>query len=853
MTVSTTRPLLIALVLLLIGFTLPAQNRFKKQADEQFKQLAYASATKYYKKALTKEFDPDCIIKLAECYRLMNDYEQAAIWYEKVMQLQNKPSLTLFYYGHSLLQSQQYDQARLRFQQFADANPDDPRGKNFVDAIDRMETLMRDSARFEIENLPFNTDASDFGAIPWGGGLVFASSRDEGSVVSRDFEWLDAPYLNLFHTEFKEDAKSQWGKPIPLKGALNTRYHESNFTWSKDSDIIYFNRNNFFERKKGKNQDGVILLKIYEATMEGLNAKDLSEFPYNNDNYSMGHPALSSDGKQLYLVSDKPGGEGGTDIYVCSKTGTGWGKPVNLGPVINTPGNEMFPNITKEGILYFSSNGHPGMGHLDLFITQKQSDGTWGTVENMGAPLNSPYDDFALSMEPDGRRGYFTSNRPGGKGDDDIYRFEPGGATVEVIVLDSVAQLPIEGAQVRVLDYEGGAITEYVTDSAGRILFNTENGKNFHGRVMTTEFPDKELDMSTESETGQTFFSYLVELYNPPPAISAIVIDEVTKERLPGSVIYFKDIETDSVEKRVADKNGRFAIKLGVTKSYNLLVTHDGYLNYTDLVSTTEYRYDGDTIIPLRMEKIRFNEPIVLENIHYDFDLWDIRGDAIPELLKLKKLLQDNPQLRIELSSHTDCRGSDPYNEVLSKKRALSARQFLLKQGVQPDQIIAKGYGETKLINRCDDGVECTEDEHFANRRTEFKILGIIAGIDAENSILETSEVGKPPPVYVPENKKADFNSPTLPRLPFKKGAKPGQMVYRVQIGMYPAPLTAEDLKKVFEYQDFTFEVEENGIWMYQIGDYYKRENALRALRQLKGYGYSVAKIRRFRDGMELE
>lgn len=849
------------ILMMVFAISLNGQNRQKREADRYYKLLAYARAIDLYEKSLEKEYNPDAVLKLADCYRLTNQYEKAAEWYGKAMTIENKSPEMVFHYGHLLLTTGDQAAARQRFLEFSRLVPEDPRGRAFAELLANTAPLMQDSGKYEISLLEVNSDASDFGPVPYGGGLIFASSRKSG-IINREFDWLEAPFLNLVHAKRIAEGEEKFEAPQSLEGEINTRFHESNFTWCNGCPEVFFTRNNYFQSRKGASDEGVILLKIYSAVMDGLEAVSIEEFPHNSDEYSVGHPTLSRDGKTLIFVSDMPGGEGGKDLYRCRKVGESWSEPENMGPEINTAGDEMFPFLHADGKLYFSSNGHAGLGNLDLFLAEKQAEGY--EIRNMGFPVNSPYDDFAPWVDEGHRQGYFSSNRPGGAGDDDIYHFTLGGATVEVIVMDKIAQLPIENAQIDIQNLNDNSEFTLTTDSAGRILFPSDLGVDYDGIVLTEEFPDKQFKMNTHSEAGETFFSFLVELANPPPAISAIVIDAVTEERLPGSKIVFENLNRPDTTRRKADRNGRFAIKLGENTSYKLTVTHPGYLIYSDTVSTTENAYDGDTIIPLNMTKILFNKPIVLENIHYDFDMWFIRSDAIPDLQELVQLMNENPTIRIELSSHTDCRGSDPYNIVLSQKRATAAREYLLEHGIAPGRIVAKGYGETRLVNECDDGVDCTEDQHFANRRTEFRIIGYVEDIDQEGSMLVTAEDPDAPPMYIPETGRdnpefnrlsaqtASMNDPDLPdRMVFEDMVPlDGKLVFRIQIGAFSAEIPEEGLKNLFEYRPFTFKVEENGLFKYMVGDYFDFAAAKRARNHLTGYGYKDAMVLGWKDGV---
>lgn len=728
-------------------------SKWKFKADRYFDRLAYSQAIDLYQRHLKKYDDPEAVLRLAECYRLTKQYNEAAKWYERVMSLDYQPSITRYHYAHTLMQQGRLEEAAKMFESYTFLEPNDQRGENYSNALKRFDQLLDDSTFYTIDLLPINTEYSDFGAWPHDGQVVFASSRKEGSVFYQNFDWLDAPFLSFYHARPKGEDTTHWSVPKPLKGDINSRYHESNFTQA-DSGRVYFTRNNYFQKRKGESEQGIILLKIYSGRMDGWEVNDIREFPYNSDNYSLTHPCLSRDGKTIYFTSDMPGGFGGKDIYKCEWINGGWGQPQNLGNLVNTPGDEMFPFIHEDGSLYFSSDGHPGMGHLDNFVVRLTSKSQ--QVVNLGYPINSPYDDFAIYMQEDKEGGYFSSNRPSKYGDDDIYSFTMIRPVIEIIVLDSVAQLPIENAEIIVNDYQFQTTDTFLTDLNGEITFKTDFGGDFDAHINTLEFSPEFLEMSTRTESNQLVFRYRVVLYNPPPAITALVIDEETQERLPGArVDIIKLINNDTI-RRVADRNGRIAVKLEETTYYEISVRAQGYLNYTNRFSTTQWALDGDTIIPMKLTKLEFNKPYAIDNIHYDFDKFYIKQEYYGPLAELAKTLLDNPTLVIELGSHTDCRGSDTYNEWLSSQRAKSARNILINMGVAPERIHAKGYGEYVLANHCRDGVPCTDDEHYQNRRTEFKIIGTISDVDMEHSTLYTDEriLGiEEAPDYTPEKR----------------------------------------------------------------------------------------------------
>ncbi len=726
--------LVLAMILMATGL-LQAQARLKRKGDALYAKLAYELAIPYYEHYLKKADNNDATMKLANCYRLTHNYDKAAEWYGKVVLIQNAPPISYYYAGHALMQQGNLEAAKEMFAMYDGLAMDDKRGKNFVQAIDRYADLLKDSMRVELKAMPFNTPDSEFGIFPYQKGYIIAAAHQENAAVVREFNWLKTPFLNFYFVTHGEDSTG-WTTPELIKGDVNTRYHESNFTMADGSTEFFFTRNNFIDKQKGKSEEGVIKLKLYKGQINDLETSAIEELPLNSDDYSTTHPSISADGQTLYFASDMPGGEGGKDIYYCTRAGDGWSAPVNMKD-INTSGDEMFPFIQKDGTFYFSSDGHPGLGHLDIFYVKPQGD---RQVVNMGFPINSAWDDFAFYMDGNNEDGFLSSDREGGQGRDDIYQFKLRRPVLEIYVLDSIAELPIEGATVRVRDLTDNSEQSFVTDSSGAYSFKTYFAHAFEITVETPEFGITKTTMSTDAASGELVFRKDVNLWTPPPSITGLVIDDSTQERLPGSEVEFVDLRRKENQIRVADRNGRFHIKLEPSTYYEINVRKKGYMTYTARVSTTLNAFDGDTIIPLKLEKIPFNKPIRLKNIHYDFDKWTIRADAYNDLIYLANLMKKNPTLIVELGSHTDCRGSDSYNQVLSQKRAVSARIFLIDLGIDPMRIQAKGYGESQISNQCKDGVACAEPLHDDNRRTEFKIIGEIEGVDMKNSVLETKQ-----------------------------------------------------------------------------------------------------------------
>jgi len=421
-----------------------------------------------------------------------------------------------------------------------------------------------------------------------------------------------------------------------------------------------------------------------------------------------------------------PGGKGGTDIYYCNKSGEGWGAPQNLAQ-LNTPRNEMFPYLLGNDSLYFSSDGHIGLGGLDIFLANV-NDST-ARIKNIGYPLNSAFDDFSPVVRRGQESGYFASNRRGGKGDDDIYEFfiaPPDSLTIVGVVVDKATGLPVPGALIyQRLPY---AETEY-----SLIGFADEAG----GFVTTIPFSDEVILVG--SKDG--FYQNEIKLN---PGIQTAYIDDAqialdkfdfaseglvyyqkSKSPAQGALVTLLDEHGNVLDSLYTRKDGKYFFPLEKDRIYSVHCSKEDYSDRSVTINTNE-RIQGTVIYSdFELFKLEVGVTVELENIYYDLARWNIRQDAALELLKLVQLMNDNPSMRIELSSHTDSRGRDSYNQSLSEKRAKSAREYVVGQGIAATRITFKGYGETKPVNGCVDGVTCSEEEHQENRRTEFTITGI--------------------------------------------------------------------------------------------------------------------------------
>jgi len=606
-----------------------------RQGNRLYNMLAYNSAITEYEKALSRKPLPEAKIKLAESYRNVNNMEKAETAYADVVQMTGvKPEYKLAY-ARVLMRNGKYPSAVTWLDSYLKDMPGDKSAQQLMESCNKIDELKKDSLKYTLEAANINTGQTNFSPTAYKDGIVFVSDRSTETAARKMYAWTGKPFLDLYFS--KQDKTGSWSIPEALKGDVNGVYHEGPAVFGNDS-TMYFTRDNYVKKKTKKDDDDVVLLKIYQSTWTGNGWSALSEMPFNSNEYSTGHPAVTKDGNTMYFVSDMPGGVGGTDIWMAKKENGKWGSPVNMGTQINTPYNEMFPTVYKDSILYFSSEGHTNMGGLDVFYASKNGTG-WSDPVNMGYPLNSSQDDFGIMMNDSANGGMISSNRANTM-QDNIYSFKINDLRFNLhgIAVLKATQAPLEGVVVE--------------------LLNKTTGK----RETVTTGPD-----------------------------------------------------------------GIFTFKLDQNSDFVVVGSKDNFFTNTETLTTIgkTASEDMEVTLKLEMEQIVINKPIVLENIYYDLDKSDIRPDAAAGLDKLVSIMKDNPGITIELSSHTDSRAADKYNMTLSQKRAESAVAYIIAQGVSKDRIVAKGYGETKLINRCKNDVKCTEEEHQQNRRTEFKVTSM--------------------------------------------------------------------------------------------------------------------------------
>lgn len=648
---------LLLFIILLTFVASPDGSAQKRKADRAYSAFAageYFDAIDQFKDAYSKTKKSDkntrteLVFMIAECYRLVNDPKNAETWYKLAVKSSFSRPDAQFWLAESIKKNGKHQQAIDEFKKYKQIAPSDARADQEIRSCELALEWLRNPEAYKVDDLrDINSKESDFSPA-FGrddfGLIYFTSSRDD-AAGTKTHGATGQSYTDIF--ESRIDKKSKWSTPVPVQD-INSEFEDGTPSFSADYKEIYFTRCEAGKRER----KGCVVMYSKKSGDTWSEPKNIDILP---DSLIAAHPSVSPDGSTLYFVSEISGGYGKKDIWKVNRTGGGaWSKPVNLGPDINTPGDELFPYERSDGTLYFASDGLIGMGGLDIFKARPQPDGSW-TVQNMKSPINSFADDFGITFEGENERGIFSSTRKG-RGNDDLYLFElpPLKFSVTGLVKDEKTGAPITGSLIELIASDGNSL---------------------------------------QSETGT---------------------------------------------------GGDFKFSLKADVDYIMVASKRGYLKGKDKETTKGQEKSREFMVTILLTPI--DNPIELPNILYDFGKWELRPESMVSLDKLVETLIDNPNVTIELMSHTDSRDTEEYNQDLSQKRAQVVVQYLIEKGIETERLSAKGYGEStpKVVDAIiaaqnpflRPGATLTEqfinslgtDEqkeiaHQINRRTEFRVL----------------------------------------------------------------------------------------------------------------------------------
>ena len=692
-----------------------------KKADRYFEEYSYSKAVVIYKE-LYIGGDSSLTSTIANCYFKLGLTDSASEWYSKVVQYTNPPVEDIFNYSEVLSQQGLYKESAKWLKAYRDLNTEDSRPNRKLEGNADPASLLENVNAFEITHLDINTREADFAAVPWNDRVVFTSSRRKTEAVKREYNWDQNPFLDLYSAQRGEDGSLS--DVQKLDKGIETPFHQGPAAFTGDGHCVWFTRNNP-SFKKGKGENDILHLALYSARVTNTKLEDIQPFSYNDAAYSVGQASVSEDGETLYFVSDMEGGYGGTDIYRSTMNDSGhWSTPENLGEFINTEGNEMFPYFHSSGLLFFSSNGHQGLGGLDVYKVHLENHPQ--EIDNLNAPINSSKDDFAFVIDKEFGQGYFSSNRAGGYGNDDIYAFTLGRPFMETRGLkgvlsdsDSDSSEIITMAQVTIRDEGANMLSDTTTDSARPSIFDADTVHVSEPSVVQNAYSLRTNDLNTNEAS-------IVDSFKT----EGLLIKK-SKVELTDSITNIKS--SQALEGLISPKKTHASANELLTRTTAALKETIKTLEDTneDLIEPPLTSYNYANISPLVDFEVGMDlgELLNINFIYFDLNKYDIRPDARIELMKVVAVMLKHPDLTIELGSHTDCRGSKAYNQKLSESRANATAEYLRKHIDNAGRVIIKGYGESQPVNDCKCetviDTDCSEEQHQANRRTEFKLRSI--------------------------------------------------------------------------------------------------------------------------------
>jgi outer membrane protein OmpA-like peptidoglycan-associated protein/tetratricopeptide (TPR) repeat protein len=717
------RPYIIILLGLFMGWT-PASgqknigNLFVSnthKGDEMFSSFYYDQAVTFYKLALKKdETNNELKLKIANCYRMMNDYESSINWYGQVLNdsvIAGKP-IDFYNYAEVLLTGGYLEEAGKWYKEYYKASPTDSRSYLKLNGLSYLQTLYRDSSTMEVNHIPINTRFDELAAIHYKEGLLFLSSRKSNSLIDDDFMREDG-LLDIYYVAY--DSASGWQETQPFDKYINTAYQEGPFTFFANKDKLILTRSSIVNNLPVRSKNGYLKLQLYKVTLEDGQWSKVEGLSINNPEYSLAHPSLTPGNDTLYFASDMAGGFGGIDLYMSVYREGDWSKPVNLGYKINTEGDEMYP-FYLDNRLFFASNGRVGLGGLDIykaFITDRKVE----QVVNLGYPINSRYDDFAYYLDQETLSGTLTSNRPGGTGEADIYTFKYEAEILSGRVVQEQDGSPIFGALVKLI--QDGRIVD--------TLYTNEDGLFSYYLPLTSDF---ELEVSKDNysaalpvkvaprQASIDLDTLRISLHKHDLFAEGRILNNETQKLMKDVRVVMYNLTDSKIDTLFTDENGTYSFVLEPNKEFSIYAGKSGFLvNGVDLNTKKISRGAIINDIVLELEYSKKNV------VRFDFDKHNLTAASVAILNRLAKAMK-NTNKHLVISAYADARGTLEYNQELSDRRATAILNYFIAQGIPETRITARGFGETLLLNRCTDGVDCEEIEHSKNRRAEIKIEG---------------------------------------------------------------------------------------------------------------------------------
>ena len=698
------------LAFLFLNFAVFAQDRKVAKAESYYAAHRYFAASNIYNELIQKDkLDagsfPDVYRHGAESDIKTKQYDQAKYALEFLSGTDQFTFEDAYRYIQLMIFLGRVEDARAMYAHRVMSESIDPKKANLITYFETpyLEGMKADSLRYIILLAPFNSDLGDFSPTYHPKGIAFTSARNQTMETPWSVE------NTAFLTQYLYDKNTQQvNKYKGIKG----KKHDGVACHDSIDSIMYYSKN--LKRNKKLPVINVGIFIYNEKT------KKEEAFAFNEPTLFTAHPSLSNDRKTLWFTSNRDGGKGGLDIWYSVKNDNGWSQPVNAGDKVNTSGDEMFP-YERNNKLYFSSNGHMGLGGLDLF-TAEINQGEVLTVVNSGYPLNSNGDDFSLIIDVNDTVGFFSSNR--GDQIDRIYTVTIRDVKIELhakVVSNNDEHTPIAGARVIMKDENDQILDTLYTDAEGKFTFNGKPERQYKLDIDSPEYESMKEVFGTIGAAKSEIVDKEYTMNEKQVSFYSTITDIETGKTVPGAIVDIKDLVTGKIISVVADDSGKIYANIPRNKDFQVTVTKPGYDPTTTKLTTKNIGKEFNKDITIR--KTSDNMAIRLDNILYDYNKYNLSKVGRSELDTLVMFLKENRAITVEISSHTDCRGTDEYNMKLSQQRGQSCMNYLVQSGIKKDRLLIKNYGETRLLNQCDDGVECSEELHQVNRRTEFVLV----------------------------------------------------------------------------------------------------------------------------------
>ena len=787
----------LAALSLLFACSSPKQTL--RKADKAYTKLAYTDAIKHYENYLTNNRNDSAMLRLAHSYSKNQNPSAAVAWYEAYYSNQPSEPEAIYHYGNSLLNVSEYRKASFIFERLPDTGVYSYQKELGLASAELGLKKDENLNLYLIDSLECNSKYSDFSPVIYKDQVIFASNRpfkNQKRVIDPTY---NQPLVSLFEAGIEDNLKD--AKPVKFLEKIELNQGPVAFN-SRDA-VLIVSENHANLAPSSPNYHNLKLVQYRKAYGEKYYRLE-QDLPFCNPNFNYSHPVYGEDGKRLWFASDQENGHGGSDIWYVNINADGtYSAPVNAGTHVNTSKDEVFPGINRDGKLVFSSDGWPGYGGLDLFVTGEYKDvQTFDSPINLGYGLNSSSDDFGL-VYTDDSSGFFSSNRSEANQFDDIYSFEIL-SVKERKELDEKkeAELLARGKELKSVkvtvlrdtkdvsthEESESASSESLSSSKKDEKSNKENedssltqkdknsvnqeseinqddsfASNKQGnsnKDLTEQTESNEENNSTSSKdnssadnssssssdtdrsstgssnssntnSGSTISSDTKQ--TKYKVVSGIVLMDESKLPAKEAEVTFIEVRKRNQSTIYPDNNGFFETALKENTSYMVVLKRKGLPNDTNLISTSNLDASGE-LEPFYITGTGSSFNMVFRDIYFDFNRASLRPESKVEVENMYNILRRSPELRVEVSAHTDSRGSDDYNLALSNRRAKSVVDYLISKGIDKSRIIPKGYGESKLTNNCEDGVQCSKEEHQQNRRVEFTV------IDKKNRLIQKSQ-----------------------------------------------------------------------------------------------------------------